>query len=79
MYKTSNICDLRQQKWPLGGLNGILGKYPDSKVHGANMGSTWVPSTPDGPHAGPMNLAIRVNLHLMVGGKGIAYEIALRW
>ena len=32
---------------------------PDSKVHGANMGSTWPLSAPDGPHAGPMNLAIR--------------------
>ena len=32
---------------------------PDSKVHGANMGPTWVLSAPDGPHAGPMNLAIR--------------------
>ena len=34
-------------------------KYPDSKVHGANMGPTWVLSSPDGPHVGPMNLAIR--------------------
>ena len=34
---------------------------PDSKVHGANMGPTWVLSAPDGPHVGPMNLAIRVN------------------
>ena len=24
--------------------------YPDSKVHGANMGPTWVLSAPDGPH-----------------------------
>ena len=32
---------------------------PDSKVHGANMGPTWVLSAPDGPHVGPMNLAIR--------------------
>ena len=24
------------------------------------MGPTWVLSAPDGPHAGPMNLAIRV-------------------
>ena len=32
---------------------------PDSKVHEANMGPTWVLSAPDGPHAGPMNLAIR--------------------
>ena len=34
--------------------------YPDSKVHGANMGPTWVLSAPDGPHVSPMNLAIRV-------------------
>ena len=33
---------------------------PDSKVHGANMGPTWVLQAPDGPHVDPMNLAIRV-------------------
>ena len=32
---------------------------PDSKVHGANMGPTWVLSAPDGPHVGPMNFALR--------------------
>ena len=32
---------------------------PDSKVHGANMGPTWVLSAPDGPHVGPMNLAMK--------------------
>ena len=32
---------------------------PDNKVHGANMGATWVLLAPDGPHVGPMNLAIR--------------------
>ena len=31
---------------------------PDSKVHGANMGPIWVLSATDGPHVGPMNLAI---------------------
>ena len=31
---------------------------PDSKVHGANMGPTWVLLAPDGPHVGPMNLVI---------------------
>ena len=31
---------------------------PDSKVHGANMGPTWVLSAPSGPHVGLMNLAI---------------------
>ena len=34
--------------------------YPDNKVHGAIMGLTWVLSAPDGPHVGPMNIAIRV-------------------
>ena len=34
--------------------------YPDSKAQWANMGLTWVLSAPDGPHVGPMNLAIRV-------------------
>ena len=33
---------------------------PDSKVRGANMGPTWVQSAPDGPHVGPINLAIWV-------------------
>ena len=32
--------------------------FPDSKVHGANVGPTWVLSVPDGPHVGPMNLVI---------------------
>ena len=32
---------------------------PDSKVHVANMGPTWVLSAPDVPHVGPINLAIR--------------------
>ena len=37
----------------------LLRRHPDSKVHGANMGPTWVLSAPDGPQDGPMNLAIR--------------------
>ena len=37
--------------------------FPDNKVHGANMGPTWVLSAPDGPHVGPMELAIRVMWH----------------
>ena len=35
--------------------------FPDSKVHGANMGPIWVLPAPDGPHVGLMNLAIRDN------------------
>ena len=34
------------------------GTVPDSKVHGANMGSIWGRQDPGGPHVGPMNLAI---------------------
>ena len=30
----------------------------DSKVHGANIGSTWVLSAQDGSHVGPMDFAI---------------------
>ena len=30
--------------------------FPDSKVHGANMGPTWVLLAPDGPHVGPWTL-----------------------
>ena len=33
---------------------------PDSKVHWANMGPTWVLLAPDGPHVAPMNLAMTV-------------------
>ena len=38
--------------------NLIMESIPDSKLHGANMGPTWVLSAPDGPHVGPINLAI---------------------
>ena len=43
-------------------------RYPDSQVHGANMGPTWVLSAPDGPHVSPINLAIRVTVQLSWGG-----------
>ena len=41
-------------------ISGYLQRYPDSKVHGANMGPTWGQQDPGGPHVGPMNLTIRV-------------------
>ena len=34
--------------------------YPDSKVHGANMGPIWGWQDPGGPHVVPVNLAIWV-------------------
>ena len=40
--------------------------HPDSKVHGANMGPIWVLLDPDGPHIGPLNLAIRADIRVLV-------------
>ena len=36
--------------------------YPDSKVHGTNMGPIWGRQDPGGPHVGPMNFVIWVSL-----------------
>ena len=44
---------------------GLHNHLPDSKVHGANMGPTWVLSAPDGPQVGPINLAINVPSYLL--------------
>ena len=32
--------------------------YPDSRVHGANMGPNWGRQDPGGPHVGPVNFII---------------------
>ena len=52
-------------------------QFPDSKVHGANMGPTWVLSAPDGPHVGPMNLAIGVVIN--AGKSDIWLNIYMYW
>ena len=39
----------------------------DRKVHGANIGPIWVMSAPDGPHVGPMILAIREAVCFVIG------------
>ena len=58
-------CDMANFNSCEGNVNldvrSLTGKYPDSKVHGANMGPTWVLSGPDGPHISPLNFAIRVD------------------
>ena len=38
----------------------LCNSYPNSKVHGANMGPIWGRQDPGGPHVGPMNFAICV-------------------
>ena len=37
--------------------------YPDSKVHGANMGPIWGRDDPGGTHVGPMSFAIWVVMY----------------
>ena len=39
--------------------------FPDSKVHGANMGPIWGRHDPGGPHVGPMNFVIWVHRILL--------------
>ena len=41
--------------------NHVIDRYPDSKVHGANMGPIWGRQDPGGPHVDPMNFAIWVH------------------
>ena len=36
--------------------------FPDRKVHAANMGPIWDRQDPGGPHVGPMNFALYVNI-----------------
>ena len=61
-------------KWPVTRkmcpFDDVIMTYiiPDSNVHGANVGPTWVPSAPDGPHVGSMNLVIRDTTHLLIIG-----------
>ena len=58
---------LRMQGNHLGGMSVpvVILMHPDSKIHGANKGPTWVLSPRDGPHVGPMNIAIRAVITLL--------------
>ena len=40
--------------------------YPDSQVHGANMGPTWGRQDPGRPHVGHMKIAIWVELSCLI-------------
>ena len=53
---------------------------PDSKVHGGNIGPIWVLSAPDGPHVGPMNLAITSdhNIDAKLPLQGLSRNISSR-
>ena len=45
-------------------LSQFTDMSPDSKVNGASMGPTWGMSAPDGPHVGPMNIAVMVYIRV---------------
>ena len=47
-------CEITIKSMP----QDITDEYPDSKVHGANMGPTWGRQDPGGPHDSHVNLAI---------------------
>ena len=47
------------------------------EVHEANMGPTWDLSAQDGPHVGPMNLAIRVCINPVVRPNSKCFMISL--
>ena len=58
--------------------------FPENKVHGANMGPTWLLSAPDGAHVSPMSFAFRVifyplreniTLHKGVKRSVLSYEV----
>ena len=48
------------------------GRQPIHVVHVANMGPTWVLSSPGGPHVGPTNLAMRDTI-CRCGGQPLRY------
>ena len=49
-------------KVPVSANHHYTCNYPDSKVYGANMGSTSGRQDPGGPHVGPINLDISIAL-----------------
>ena len=59
-------------RWKI--LQFIQWNFPDSKVHGANMGPTWGRQDPGGPHVGHVNLAIWV---LLQDNSSIEKEVKL--
>ena len=55
----------------------MMNQAPDSKVHGANMGSIWGRQDPGGPHVGPMNFAIWGSMPNQPRSPLIAYWLML--
>ena len=62
-YSKNNLTSLGKHfgQWYRDSPLCLTHNYPDSKVHGANMGLIWGRQHPGGSHVGPMNLAIWVD------------------
>ena len=55
-------------------------KYPDSKVHGDNMGPIWGRQDPGGPHIGPMKFAFWVSIGLAMASRELTiYHNLNQW
>ena len=57
------MLNVQSTSQPAIGIFHFSELFPDSKVHGANMGPIWGRQDPGGPHDGPMNIAIWVDIH----------------
>ena len=71
--------DCLQRITPQPGAITVLMKYPHSKVHGANMGPIWGLRDPGGPHVGPKNVAIGVDIAISQRPVTILMLINRRW
>ena len=70
---TANIMECSEQNFIR--FFALFIYAPDSKVHEANMGPTWVLLAPDGPHVSPMNLAIRGILQAAIASLRLGWYI----
>ena len=69
--------DLKRQHMSANVWQLQIWAFPDSKVHGANMGPIWGRQDPGGPHFGPMNFALWVVLLLQYDDVAISLKTVL--
>ena len=72
------VCEYSAAMVPIV-MSSLFATFPDSKVHGANMGPIWGQQDPGGPHVGPMNFVVWVVLHMLYHKISPLFCIALMW
>ena len=73
-FTPHKLCNIRGIKISINpDYHSIMQADPDNKFNGANMGPIWVLPAPDGPHFGPMNLAIRGPISYKVWNSAVGY------